>query len=238
MFDTPTSIVLPLLAETTGQGARVAIPQSARWPGFRDNSETSEAIVTEVLQSFRLSLDEEHQARSRLVQEVVRHWRAYLRACIVSALLPIIQVHAEGYFRRWMQTSPEAEELAADLGVKLLRSLFGNWPRGNVGAWVAAIRCNVRNDYGRQRRRRQAAFDTYVRISEPTYESSCLDDRETLERLVASLPQAERHLIERLLCGDSFPSWMVIGTSLGHGADFFSVRPAWADRSSAWAGRR
>jgi hypothetical protein len=72
------------------------------------------------------------------------------------AALPVVMRRAQRQFRRAGLSEHDAEDCCQDVAVKVLRALRNNPPHGNVGAWLTAVRANVRRDFVRKCRRRAA----------------------------------------------------------------------------------
>ena len=160
--------------------------------------------VEEVLNCFQLTPQERQQILVSVHSEVKRQESAFFRAVTVAALLPIIQRDAVEFFQKKGMAYPDAEDLGGTLSLKIFQTLFGTWPRGNIGAWVTVIRTNVGGDFyrkqeSRNRRLKQSHGENYLdRSPDPATE------HEMYLRQFLDAPHLVRQIVEGLMSGDSF----------------------------------
>jgi hypothetical protein len=96
-------------------------------------------VVRRTLKSFYLDADLYEPLIEQVTAESARRSADFIRCVTISCLLPLLQQSSIRYFRTRAVPGPVAEDLSGELGLKVLQSFFGRWPRGNVGAWVAQI---------------------------------------------------------------------------------------------------
>jgi hypothetical protein len=100
-----------------------------------------------------LSADQVHEVLPDLVREIEGRLPAFVNVLLLVSLLPILRQRIYRFHLDRNIPQPDAENLSQAAVLKILKALFGSWPRGNVGAWVAKIRDNVFRDDQRKRRR-------------------------------------------------------------------------------------
>ncbi|OWK40992.1 hypothetical protein FRUB_04884 [Fimbriiglobus ruber] len=111
-----------------------------------------------------LSEAEFRQALPAVREELARRLPDVITTVTVVALLPVVRERLARYYRGRGASWPTAADLSQTVVAKTLAALFGAWPRGNIGAWVVAIRNNV----GRDHARRRAREAKHVRVVPPS----------------------------------------------------------------------
>jgi hypothetical protein len=113
-----------------------------------------------VIQELSIEPDEQRDALAGLFTVVEGRFPQIVAAMLVEALLPRLQERAFGHFRyKRRESDDDAFDLSQTMVTKILEALMGNWPAGNVGAWVAAIRENLYADHVRKRERGRQVFE-------------------------------------------------------------------------------
>jgi len=163
------------------------------------------------LQHFVLTQTEMEQIIGQMVHEFAQRIPDIMRCMALSALLPIIQRRARAYYLGKGVPGPDVDDLSSTLVEKILKSLFGGWPSGNLGAWVAEIRKNVCQDYWR-RVQREARLGKRQAAAALSIHADPGARREALERCIRELPDETRMIVERRRAGEE---WAVIAMSLG-----------------------
>ncbi|MGE4003404.1 MAG: RNA polymerase sigma factor [Planctomycetaceae bacterium] len=194
-------------AATLAKVERLTPEEKARLKGeFGKRSGSFGQWVYDSLESFELSEDDEAQARIAVAFEQLLP--EFARAATLAALLPWIEIREQRHFAKDPELRPDAEDLGADIALKIWSALFRTWPRGNLGAWVAQIRRNVASD-GKERREHVGDADDVATLA-ITRETP--EDRAILRDELDRLSELERKIVEMKLNGFD---WSEIAASLG-----------------------
>jgi hypothetical protein len=119
--------------------------------------------ICKVGKELGLSDDERRQALTSMIPIAKRRLPQFAIVLFVESVLPLVQERAYLHFRYDKRESvDDAMELSQALVEKLLKSFVGRWPRGNVGAWITAIRSNVYADHVKQRAREKQKLEKYT----------------------------------------------------------------------------
>ncbi|WP_020472330.1 sigma factor [Zavarzinella formosa] len=110
--------------------------------------------------SIRPSLTAEQQAAMLplFMDELERRLPQILIVLGVSTLAPSLGEQTRKLLRSKGESRHTAEDLGQEFAVKILKALFGTWPRRNVGAWLSAIRRHVIVDHLRGGERDRKLF--------------------------------------------------------------------------------
>jgi DNA-directed RNA polymerase specialized sigma24 family protein len=158
--------------------------------------------IVEIMKCFLLPSEEAEAVTARLASDVQRHLPHYLRRATLSALLPLVQQRAQGYFLANDVPCCDAEDLAASLISKVLMAIGEKWPRGNVGSWISTIRNHLLYDYWRAKRIQERRFGKRSDAAALDNVESCHDA--PLRNFVEEFPDSQQEIIERLLGGDTW----------------------------------
>ena len=112
-----------------------------------------EIVSNALLQAFaELSLkpNEEQETRRELEGILERDLTMIVKSLTLIAALGVNRPKDERYFKKHGVPEHQAEDLAQTPAEKILKPLFSNFPRGNIGAWRSKLRHHVLIDYGRK----------------------------------------------------------------------------------------
>jgi hypothetical protein len=98
-----------------------------------------QAGVCQIARQLGLSEEELRLAVPNVAEELRRLLPAVGKAAAILAFLPNLADRCIGRLRRRGVSPDDAQTLSQDVACRVLRALFGSWPRGNVGAWASAI---------------------------------------------------------------------------------------------------
>jgi hypothetical protein len=116
--------------------------------------------VQSVVAELNVTMEEQRRTLAGSGAEAEQHAPQIVTVLCLLALLPVIEARAFKHFRHKRRESHhDAEELSQATALKVLKSLTGNWPRGNVGAWLKAVRDNVHRDHLRKRGRQARGYE-------------------------------------------------------------------------------
>jgi hypothetical protein len=108
--------------------------------------------IDEVVRQLGLTDDEARQTGPLVAAEFRRLLPSMCKAATIVALLPLIAERSRCQFLGKPASRSDAGDLSQAVAARILTALFGSWPRGNVGAWVAAVRKSAGLDHGRPSR--------------------------------------------------------------------------------------
>lgn len=164
-----------------------------------------------------LTPEEVHRAGGDFVREIEDRLPGVLAALIVVAHLPAIRERCARHYRGRGASPQDADDLSQTAVLKVVAALFGSWPRGNVGAWVATVRDNVGRDAARRRSREAGRGLASIRSldSAPARESG-VGECEMWDALTALLSPPDLAVLRSLAGGASCPE---IAAAVGLSAD-------------------
>jgi hypothetical protein len=117
------------------------------------------AAIAKAAEELGVAAEEHDAALADFAQEVERRLPQILTVLFVISQLPRIGERAQRHFRRKCgESHHDAQELSQGVVFKVLRTLTGAWPRGNLGAWLATVRDNIYRDHLRARGRKLRAM--------------------------------------------------------------------------------
>jgi hypothetical protein len=116
--------------------------------------EAIEKVATELA----LSREELQTALAGIVDLAEKRFGDFVKGLALESVLPLIGSRAYGHFRHQRRESrDDAEDLSHNVVANALGALRRSAPRGNAGAWLAAIREHVYADHVRKREQKKRA---------------------------------------------------------------------------------
>lgn len=169
--------------------------------------------IQEVFDSLFLSDAQKQQGFDQAVAELIRQLPDFAKCSATVVSIPKIEDQALSHFVMEHMPQADAEQLASEVGLKILKCVFGGWPRGNVGAWRAKIRHNVGVDYLRKLDREKTSIGTrhnnshLVDYADPKAAREALEReaQEELDRKVSKMPPDAWKIVARLREGEEWP---------------------------------
>jgi DNA-directed RNA polymerase specialized sigma24 family protein len=135
-------------------------PTTSNKPFAECNTATLQAITPacvcslhRVVAQFGLIPDEINQTLQTQREVIQRKLPDIINVLTIVSLLPVLRERFLRSYSSRESTRSQAEDLSQDVVMKILEALFGRWPRGNVRAWIDAIRKNVGIDDIRKQNR-------------------------------------------------------------------------------------
>lgn len=180
--------------------------EKARLRGdFGKRSGSYAQVVHDSLESFGLSEDDD--AKAMVATAFERFLPEFARAATLVALLSWIEIREQRHFDKDEKLRPDADDLGAEVALKIWTALFRTWPHGNLGAWVAKIRRHVAAD-GKERRERVGDADDVATLAVTQVTPA---DLAILNLSLAELDEKKRNAVEMALNG---AKWSEIGALL------------------------
>jgi DNA-directed RNA polymerase specialized sigma24 family protein len=158
--------------------------------------------IVETMRCFLLSDEEAEAMMARIISDIELHWPRFLKRKVLEALLPLIQKRAQGFFLANRVPYCDAEDLSAKLVAKIWKASSEEWPRGNIGSWIATIRTRLLYDYWRAKRVEERWFGKQEHTAALANVEETDDESRWL--LLEEFPAEQQELVERLLDGDKW----------------------------------
>lgn len=143
-------------------------------------------MITESINSLGMLAPDLTEFQNSVFDDFRRRLPDFIRIAAISALLPYIEARAAVYYRRQTLAPDLSEEMARVVLQRVLESLRGGWPHGNIGAWVAAISHNELCQHFRKKARETRVLRRQVPLNHIGTQQ--VDRSGGLDRLLLDLP--------------------------------------------------
>jgi DNA-directed RNA polymerase specialized sigma24 family protein len=158
--------------------------------------------IVDTLKCFILSDPEVKALMAQISSDIESRLPQFLKRTTLHALLPLIEKRAQGFFVAKGVPYADAEELAATLVLKVLQATAEEWPRGNVGAFVATMRLHLLYDHFRKQTVEKKWFGN--RTPAMALDDVHDDDEASRRLLLEAFPAAQQDIVARVLDGDQW----------------------------------
>jgi DNA-directed RNA polymerase specialized sigma24 family protein len=157
--------------------------------------------INKVMTSLEVSPEDQAAVIQAAQHEMHRRLPELATLAAISVLLVHIQARAVRSLMRRGIPAAIAEELGGKVSEKVYSSLCQGWPRGNVGAWLAAIIWHQGAEFWRDLATEQRHFGERLALADMDASFMSGDSAESFERLLVELPEDLLQVVKRLLAG-------------------------------------